>query len=141
MLDGELRVGIFDLPSFPVASFWRTPPSRLACGLVAVGRRAILMVPKGKGPHARHSNRRGVYLEDAADDDAISKHVEIVVIPFTGGTRGRSAFEGEVILLHRGSPYARTDIRPLLIGPFTLTSSGEPSPGSELAPWGRVLSE
>jgi hypothetical protein len=35
----------------------------------------------------------------------------------------------------------RTDIRPLLIGPFTLNSSGEPSPGSELAPWGRVLSE
>jgi hypothetical protein len=61
----------------------------------AVISRGQLLAPKGKGPHARHSNRRGVYLEDAADDDAISKHVEIVVIPFTGGTRGRSAFEGE----------------------------------------------
>ena len=38
---------------------------------------------------------RCVSLEDAANDCAISKHAEVVIVPLPGGTRGRGAFEDE----------------------------------------------
>jgi hypothetical protein len=41
--------------------------------------------------------RRGIGLEDAADHDAISKHVEIVVIPLAGRARSRCTLEDEVV--------------------------------------------
>jgi hypothetical protein len=65
---GELHVEIFDLPSFP-------PP---------MGRRAILMMPKGQRPHPRRIYRRGGGLNDAADNDAVGEYVEIVILPFAG---------------------------------------------------------
>ena len=42
--------------------------SCVARRLVAVCRRAILMMSKGERPHPRRAYRRGVDLEDAADD-------------------------------------------------------------------------
>jgi hypothetical protein len=62
-------------------------------------RRAIPVVAEGQGPHPRVSYWRGIGLEDAADNFAVGEHVEIVVIPFAGGTASRRAFEGEVILI------------------------------------------
>ena len=59
------------------------------------------MVPERERPHPRCSDRRGVGLEDAADNFAVGEHVEIVIIPFAGRARGRCAFEDEVILFHR----------------------------------------
>jgi hypothetical protein len=46
-----------------------------------VARHAILVVAERQGPHPRASYGRGVGLEDAADHDAIRKHVEIVAVP------------------------------------------------------------
>jgi hypothetical protein len=46
---------------------------RLARRLVAVCVRAIFMMPKGERPHPRRADRRGVGLEDAADDGAIGR--------------------------------------------------------------------
>ena len=54
---------------------------RLACRLVAVGWRAVLMVAKAKRPHPRRTLRRGVHLHDAADDGAFDEHVEVVIVP------------------------------------------------------------
>ena len=48
----------------------------LACRLMAVGGRAILVLPEEQRPHPRRSHWRSVNLEDAADNGAtIGKHV------------------------------------------------------------------
>jgi hypothetical protein len=59
------------------------PPAFRECGhssfarrSVAVRRRAVLMVPEGQRPRPRRSDRRGIGLEDAADDGAIREHVK-----------------------------------------------------------------
>jgi hypothetical protein len=46
MLDGELRVGIFDLPSFPWPAFGERRHRGLTRLRIAVRRRAIFMVPE-----------------------------------------------------------------------------------------------
>src|SRR5262249_47340129 len=73
---------------------------RLAVRGVAVGRRAVLVVPEGQCPHPRRADRHRTGLEDAADNLAIGEHVVIIVTPLSGRTRGRCAFEGEVVLVH-----------------------------------------
>jgi hypothetical protein len=85
---GELRVGIFDLPSFPPPAFGERRHRGLAPRLVAVRRRAVFVVAEGKRPHPWHSDRRGGGVEDAADHDAIGEHVEVVVVPLTRGAGG-----------------------------------------------------
>src|SRR5215471_7903792 len=40
-------------------------------------------------------------LEDAADNFPRGQHIEIVIAPFVGGTKGRCAFQSKVVLLHR----------------------------------------
>jgi hypothetical protein len=42
-------------------------------------------MPEGERPHPRFSDRRGIRLEDAADDNAFGKHVIVVVVPLAGG--------------------------------------------------------
>jgi hypothetical protein len=44
-----------------------------------------------------------VHFQDAADDDAISEHVEIVIVLFARRARSGGAFEDEVVLIHRGN--------------------------------------
>jgi hypothetical protein len=56
----------------------------LARCLVAVGRRAILMVPIGERPQPRSVYRRGGGSHDAADHGAVGEHIKIVVTPFAG---------------------------------------------------------
>ena len=70
------------------------PPAfgeRRHCGLatlsIAVCWRAILVLPKSQGPHPRRPYRGGMYLQDAADDSAIGKHVEIIIVPVAGWAR------------------------------------------------------
>src|SRR5262249_43342559 len=75
---------------------------RLAVRGVAVGRRAVLVVPEGQCPHPRRADRRRIGLEDAADNLAIGEHVVIIVTPLAGRTRGRCAFEDEIVLFHWG---------------------------------------
>src|SRR5215467_2003453 len=50
----------------------------LACRRVAVRRPVVI---KQHRPPPWHPRRRRVGLEDAADHDAISKHVEVIVVP------------------------------------------------------------
>jgi hypothetical protein len=47
-------------------------------------------------PHPRLPHRRGVGLEDAADDDAIRDHVEVVLLPLAGGPRGIRALKDQL---------------------------------------------
>ena len=56
----------------------------LARCFVAVRRRAILVLPEGERPHPRRADRRGVGLEDATDNLAVRKDVEIIVAPLPG---------------------------------------------------------
>jgi hypothetical protein len=56
-----------------------------------VGRRAILVIPKGERPRPRHSDRRGVCLEDTADESRIGEHVEVIVVPLAGDERETEA--------------------------------------------------
>src|SRR5262249_49266998 len=66
----------------------------------AVGRRAVLMVTEHQRPHPRRPCRGRMCLQDAADYGAIGNHVVVVVTPLARGTRGRGAFEGQVVLVH-----------------------------------------
>src|SRR5262249_48243585 len=61
----------------------------LARRLVAVRRRAILVVTEGERPHPRRSYRRSGGLEDAADDRPAGEHVEVFC-----PVGGRSSYEG-----------------------------------------------
>src|SRR5260370_19594156 len=78
----------------------------LARRLVAVGRRAVLMVPEGERPHPRRSLRRRVHLEDATDRNPIGEHVEVVLVLLAGWAGSRCALKdqhrtsaGSVLLL------------------------------------------
>jgi hypothetical protein len=51
------------------------------------------VVREDQGPHPRASYRRDVCLEDAADNFAIGKHAEIVVIPMAGKATKRRALQ------------------------------------------------
>jgi hypothetical protein len=41
-------------------------------------------IPKDERPRPRHSDRRGVCLEDTADESRIGEHVEVIVVPLAG---------------------------------------------------------
>src|SRR6516164_4080594 len=69
---------------------------------VAVCRPAVAVIAEGERPEPRRSYRRSDGFHDAADHDAIRKHVVIVVFPLAGGTGSRCALEGEIVLLHWG---------------------------------------
>jgi len=70
------------------ASSWRTQPWRPRARLVAVRRRAVLMMPEGGRPTAFLLYWRSVNLEDAADDSAVGQHIVIVVVPIAGWATG-----------------------------------------------------
>ena len=55
--------------------------------------RAVLVIPKRHRPHPRRSYGRRGGVENAAYDRAIGEHVEVVVTPLAGRTRGRGAPE------------------------------------------------
>jgi hypothetical protein len=55
--------------------------AQLARRSAAVRRCAVLVLTKGERPHPRRSYGRRVYLQDAADNTAISKHVVIIIVP------------------------------------------------------------
>src|SRR5262245_29382189 len=63
----------------------------LARHLVAVRRRAILMMSKGERPHPRRALRCRVHLHDAADDGGIGEHIVIVVVPLAERAARRCA--------------------------------------------------
>src|SRR5262245_1319311 len=99
----------------------------LARRLVSVRRAAdVAVVPAC--PHLRPVRRRARRLEDAADNDAVLKHV-IVVAPLPGGARSRGTFENQG---HRSSASAR---RPASVIRMRVTLSGRPlaTIGSALA--------
>ena len=64
--------------------------ARTAALGIAVCGRPILVVTEGQCPHPRATSWRGIGVEDAADDSAIGKHVEIVGIPSTALLRAGS---------------------------------------------------
>src|SRR5262245_7994448 len=63
----------------------------LARRRVAVCAPAIAVIAEGERPEPRRSYRRSDGFHDAADDDAISEHVEVVVVPLARGPRSGRA--------------------------------------------------
>src|SRR5262249_59799105 len=51
--------------------------------------------PRRQCPHPRRSNWRRGGVEDAADDYAIGKHVEVIIVPLAGRPRERGSLEDE----------------------------------------------
>src|SRR5262249_40896052 len=86
-------------PSFPPPALGESRHRVLAGRSIAVDGRAIFMVPESERPKPRRPNRRGGGLQDAADNSAVCKHVEIVVIPLAGGAGSGGAFEDQVVLV------------------------------------------
>jgi hypothetical protein len=70
--------------SFAPPAFGERRHRRLARRLIAVRRRAILVMPKGQRPQPRQSNWRLCGVEDTADNDAIGEYVIVLVIPLAG---------------------------------------------------------
>jgi len=56
----------------------------LARRLVAVRRRAVLMMPKGERTQPRRALRRCHRLHDPTNHGAVGKHVEVVAVPLAG---------------------------------------------------------
>jgi hypothetical protein len=66
---------------FPPPSLGEGGHSALACLGIAVCRGAVLMVAERQRPQLRHSDRRCIGLEDAADHGTIGEHDVIILIP------------------------------------------------------------
>jgi tripartite-type tricarboxylate transporter receptor subunit TctC len=64
-----------------------------------VRRCAVFEVAIGQRPKPWRAHGRGGGLEDAADYRAIGQHVEVVIVPFAGGARGRRAFKDQVVFI------------------------------------------
>src|SRR5262249_10848290 len=88
-------------PITPAANSSRTPPWQSRASQRSRCRVAVFVVPDVQCPHPGpcYGHTR---LEDTADNFAMCKHVEIVVAPCV--TKGRRAFQSEVILFHRDTP-------------------------------------
>jgi aromatic ring-opening dioxygenase catalytic subunit (LigB family) len=69
----------------------------LSRDLIAVRRRAILVMSEGECPHPLRSDWRRCCFRDAANDDAIGQHVEVVVALLAGWAGKRSAFEDQLV--------------------------------------------
>jgi hypothetical protein len=67
--------------SFPPPTLCERRHRSLARRRVAVGRRAIFVIFEGQRPHPRRANWPRIGLEDAANDNAIGEHVEVVIVP------------------------------------------------------------
>jgi len=58
------------------------------------------VLPEGQCPHPRRSTAETDF-KDAANYNAVGKHVVVVVAPFAGWARSRCTFfEDEVVLFH-----------------------------------------
>jgi hypothetical protein len=95
---------------YPAPQDYSRPPALGECshgslaGLgIPVRRRTAFMVGHYERPHPRASYGRGVGFEYAPHNGAIAKHIEIVVIPFSGGSASRRALEEQA---DRPIPYA-----------------------------------
>src|SRR5262249_40652999 len=104
----------------------------LARRLVAMCRCPVLVMPEGQRPHPRRPYRGRMY-QNTTDYGAIGKHVVVILIPLAGGTRGRCAFEDQ--LLSHADPRRigmRFRISTKIMwagdaGPFTRVPSGPPA--------------
>jgi hypothetical protein len=63
-------------------------------------RRAILVVPEGQCPHPRRTDRRRSSFHDAANNNAVGKHVVVVVIAFAGRATCRRSLENQIVFFH-----------------------------------------
>src|SRR5262249_789163 len=89
---------------FPPPAFRERRHRRLARRFIAMCERATFVMPEGECPHPWRAYGRGGGVEDTADDNAICKHVEVVLAPLAGCAGRRGAFENEIVLLHRWQP-------------------------------------
>jgi hypothetical protein len=71
-------------------------------------------------------------LHDAANDDAVTEHVVVVIVPFAGGTAvGRCAFEDEVVALAQAFFDRKTGQEPA-VSMFALSHSPTAAPRGPL---------
>jgi hypothetical protein len=63
------------------------------------------MMPEGERPHPRRTYRRGIGLEDTADNLAVRQHV-VIVVPLTAWAGRRGALEDQfwaaTVIISRG---------------------------------------
>src|SRR5215475_3194567 len=72
----------------------------LARRRIAMGWRAVLVVPEGERPHPRRADRRSMGLIDATDNFAVRQHVEIIVVPLAGWPTKRRPLQEQVVFVH-----------------------------------------
>jgi hypothetical protein len=77
---------------------------------IAMCGRSICVMPKGQRPHPRCPDWRCVGFENSANHDAVSKHIEIVVVPLARWAACRCAFQEQVV-------FVRYRAAPALLGP------------------------
>src|SRR6516164_3610091 len=69
--------------------------------------RGLVCGPRGSRRRASTSmtcTRHSGGLHDAADHNAVSEHVEIVVVPFARRARSGGALEDQIVLVHFTEP-------------------------------------
>src|SRR5262245_26776139 len=84
--------------------------------LVAMRRPTVFVVAKGQRPHPRRPDWRGVYLEDAADNITVGRHIVIVITPLTGRSACRGMLEDQIVLVHFTEPTCAASLDHLVGG-------------------------
>jgi hypothetical protein len=92
-LEAPAHLGLL---SFAPPALGECSHSEVARCSVAVCRAAVCKVPDVQCPHPWPCYEYP-RLEDAAGNFAVGQHVVVVIAPFGGGTRGRCAFQSEVV--------------------------------------------
>ena len=93
-----------DNPLFPPPTLRERRHRGLARCRISVCRPAIAVIAEGERPEPRRSYRRSDRFHDPADDDAIGKHIKVVVLPHAGGAGSGGAFKDQIVLVHFTEP-------------------------------------
>src|SRR6516162_11849959 len=104
-VQGGQDAGCFDLSlgfhcTTPAASSSRTPPSRPRESPHSRKSASDLRGGQRPTPIATAGLLARRSLHDAAHNNAVGKHVVIIVAPFAGQARGRCALEDQIVLVH-----------------------------------------
>jgi hypothetical protein len=103
----EVKGGSGRFHSFPPPALGECSHGGSLCRGIPVCWRAVFAIFKSERPHPRRSHCRRIDLEDTTDDNAIGKHVIVVIVPFARWATKRRALQEQIVFISWASAYLR----------------------------------